>query len=106
MVASACSPPPAVDSTTPRPKASWLTRSPGASDTTTRLPGDLAPGRVDAAAMAGVLDGFASARCHDTPSSGSSSRKREAGLYDGDPQALRITARETYKRSCARVIPT
>ena len=67
--------------------------------------------RSRARACRGPRDRGRARRCRldalpDTPSCGNSSRNRDAGLYDGEPQALRITARETYSRSCARVIPT
>src|SRR4249919_899638 len=106
MVASARSATPAVETTVPSPKVSWLTRSPASSETTARLPGDTVPGRAARTAPAGVEAGDDSARCHSTSDSGTSSRKRDGGLYDGDPHAERRTARERYRRLRARVMPT
>jgi hypothetical protein len=45
-------------------------------------------------------------RFHSRCVSGISSRKRDGGLYEGCPHALRIDDRVRYSRSRARVMPT
>src|SRR5690606_27458373 len=84
---------PSTDTTVPRPNASCVTRSPGASDGTARPP------FFGAAAGAGVLrvaalhaDLSGSVR-HSTSLAGTSLTKREAGLNDGAPHELRTAAR-------------
>ena len=108
MVASARSPSPETETTVPSPNVSWVTRSPGVSETTARAPGALAPIRAAAATSEGaapnppllgatdVVTGESGPpRRQSMSSAGISSRKREAGKYDGEPHWLRTTARET-----------
>lgn len=94
IVASAFSAAPAVDTTVPRPKVSWLTRSPGSRSMTTRLPGERVVGRSARAAEAGGCETVDATRSHSTSSSGTSAKNRDGGLYDGAPHAERITARD------------
>ena len=105
MVASAFSPAPAIETTRPRPKVSWLTRSPAARSTTVavRFPVGNGGGRSRPANRLGderdeldELDELkAEATCrHSMSSSGISSRKREGGLKLGEPHVERADARE------------
>ncbi len=101
---------PFTPTTVPRPNWSCVTRSPTASATTgfsevRRVAKPEAPDADERerdedseAAMpeAGPVDGgaaMAPVRFHSTCAAGISSRKREGGLYDGCPQALRSDER-------------
>ena len=92
--ASAWSALPRTSTTRPMPNESWVTRSPGDSDGIGRSPGPATrPRRIIASAA--ISDGERSvAPVHSTSSAGMSSRNRDAGLYDGEPQADRTIARE------------
>jgi hypothetical protein len=85
---------PRTATTRPRPKESWLTRSPGLSARIGRSPGPATRPRRMALSAATCDAEVSVAPVHSTSSDGMSSRNREAGLYDGDPQADRTTARE------------
>src|SRR5665647_3499670 len=88
---------PSTLTTVPRPKESWLTRSPDRSEIIGRLPGDRTPGRPAKVATAGVdedLMPVVSVRCQSIRSAGISSRKRDAGLYCGEPHPERTIALE------------
>lgn len=93
------SPSPSTRTTVPRPKESWLTRSPDWSAMTGRLPALRTPGRAASVATAGRSEPRAPlndgpSRCQSSRSPGISSRKRDGGLYCGAPQADRTAARE------------
>lgn len=85
---------PRTATTRPSPKESWLTRSPGLSARIGRRPGPATRPRRMALSAASCDADVSVAPVHSTSSPGMSSRNREAGLYDGDPQADRTTARE------------
>jgi hypothetical protein len=109
IVASALAPVPFTATTVPSPNWSCVTRSPTASATTgfsavRRVANPDAPDADErerdddseaAIPAAGPEDTGAAApvRFQSTWVAGISSRKREGGLYDGCPQALRIAER-------------
>ena len=92
----------------PRPNLSCVTRSPGASAGTARLPTVVTPGRVAIRSEAGAEAAAAAraSRRHSISDAGISDKNRDGVWKDGRPHQLRAAARVRYSRSFARVIPT
>src|SRR5690606_37472733 len=87
---------PSTDTTVPRPNASCVTRSPGASDGTARPPLFLGAAAADAGSrrvVAAVQADFSGSVRHSISLAGTSLTNREAGLNEGAPHELRTAAR-------------
>src|SRR5689334_12851569 len=111
------SPTPETSSTRPRPYLSCVTRSPGSSTSSGRLPaaeraGDgrglpnIPPPPPDDIRPGADIDGGGSVRRQSMSSCGISRRNRDSGLSIGWPHDERTLARLTYSRCRARVMPT
>ena len=93
---------PSSETTVPRPNVSWVTRSPGSSEGMPDMSADRDTEReLNVSWRRDVADGVDGSHCvgglasrrQSTSSSGTSSRNRDAGLYEGAPQADRLVAR-------------